>query len=253
MSSVPRVALFVTCLVNVFRPAVARASVNLLRAAGCAVDVPASQSCCGQPGYNAGAIDAARPIARDVIRLFEPYDHIVAPSGSCIGMLRTHYPRLFADEPDWHERALRLAAKAYEITSFLSDIRQYSPSPASVGQDITYHDSCAGLREVGIRHQPRTLLSNAGVQVREMEGTEVCCGFGGTFCARMPEISVAMADEKIAHALDCGAATLVGGDLGCLLHLGARIRERGVSLQCRHVVEVLDGQLDTPAIGAEAE
>jgi L-lactate dehydrogenase complex protein LldE len=247
----PRVALFVTCLANVFRPAVAEASVELLRAAGCEVHVPLDQSCCGQPGYNSGAIASARPVAQGLIRTFEAFDYVVAPSGSCAGMIVHHYPRLFADDPHWHPRALALAGRTFEISTFLAEVVQFTPPPAASTPAVTYHDSCAGLRELGVRNQPRQLLSAAGVTVTEMQGTEVCCGFGGTFCAKLPEISAAMADEKLGNALATGSGLLLGGDLGCLLHLCGRAQATGKALAFRHVVEVLAGRLDTPAIGED--
>jgi len=248
----PRVALFVTCLANVFRPAVAEASVELLRAAGCDVHVPLAQSCCGQPGYNSGAIAAALPVARELIRTFEGFDYVVAPSGSCAGMIVCHYPQLLAGDPQWHARAEALAAKTFELTTFLADVMHYAPPPlAAPPVELSYHDSCAGLRELGIRTRPRSLLAAAGVAISEMRGTEVCCGFGGTFCAKLPEISAAMADEKLANARAAGATTLVGGDLGCLLHLCGRAQAKGEKMTFRHVAEVLAGRLDRPAIGED--
>lgn len=235
----PRVALFVSCLVNVFRPSVAEAAIQLLEQAGCEVEVPLEQSCCGQPGYNAGAIAATRPVARNLIRCFEGYDYVVAPTGSCTGMIKVHYPRLLADVPEWQERAQALAARTHELTHFLHGVMAYSPAPVTGVPPVTYHDSCAGLRELGIRAQPRALLAQTGIPVNEMAATEVCCGFGGAFCAKLPEISTAMADEKLAHAVTSGATTLTGGDLGCLLHLEGRAAVTGVSLAFRHVAEVL--------------
>lgn len=235
----PRVALFVSCLVNVFRPAVADAAIALLEAAGCEVHVPPGQSCCGQSGYNAGAIADTRPVAREMIRCFEGFDAVVAPTGSCAGMIVHHYPRLFAEEPEWLARATALAAKTRELTQYLHE-RGWQPGVARSGDSAAcYHDSCAGLRELGIRAEPRALLARAGIGVREMRQTEVCCGFGGTFCAKLPEISVAMADEKLAAAVESGATTLTGGDLGCLLHLAGRARATGVPLRFRHVAELL--------------
>jgi len=252
-SPAPRVALFVTCLVNVFRPAIAEASVELLRAAGCEVQVPLKQSCCGQPGYNAGAIDAARPIARQMIETFEGFDYVVAPSGSCAGMISHHYPRLFEQDAAWHARALALAARTHEITQFLVDVMGFVPQRAegAAARSPCYHDSCAGLRELGVRGQPRQLLAAAGVTVREMQGTEVCCGFGGSFCVKLPDISLAMADEKLGHAQAAAADMLVGGDLGCLLHLCGRAQASGSELEFRHVVELLADRLDRSALGRE--
>lgn len=248
----PRVALFVTCLADLLRPSVAFSSLALLQRAGFAVEVPRAQSCCGQPAYNSGDARAAVPIARSVIATFEAFDHIVAPSGSCAGMLRHHYPRLL--EGEWQERARAMADKVWELTSFLEHSGRLPPldeRPTPPG--VTYHDGCAGLRELGVREQPRTLLrSVCGIEITEMERTEVCCGFGGTFCTKMPDISTRMADDKLDAAAATGAALLTGGDLGCLLNLAGRARRRGLPLQVRHVAELLAGELDGPAI-AEAD
>lgn len=247
----PRVGLFVSCLVNVFRPAIAEAAITLLEAAGCEVDVPLDQSCCGQSGYNAGAIADTRPVARELIRSFEGYDAVVAPTGSCAGMIAHHYPTLFADEPDWLARAVALAAKTHELTHFLHERGWQPEGSRSTSQAVCYHDSCAGLRELGIRAQPRALLAMTGTQLSEMAGTEVCCGFGGTFCAKLPEISVAMADEKLAAGVASGAGMLTGGDLGCLLHLAGRARATGVPLRFRHVAELLCPDAAVESIGGE--
>ncbi len=251
--SAPRVSLFVTCLADLLRPSVAFASLRLLERAGCIVHVPQAQTCCGQPAYNSGEYEAAVEVAKHTIEIFQDAEYVVVPSGSCAGMLCEHYPALL--EGQWRERARELAAKTWELTSFLSEMvrldrlpRATRPLPA-----ITYHDSCAGLREMNVREQPRELLQRLrGVQVAEMEQTEVCCGFGGTFCAKMPAISAKMADDKLRNACDSGATMLTGGDLGCLLHLAGRARRLGVDLEFRHVAELLDGDLDTPSIG-EAE
>lgn len=250
----PHVGLFVTCLANVIRPNVAQATVQLLEEASCRVEVPLAQSCCGQIGYNAGDIASAVPIAKQLIETFEPYDYIVAPSGSCAGMIAHHYRNLFEDQPDWRQRAQTLAAKTFEITSFLVDVLQVElQQQVNLGDRVlSYHDSCAGLREMGIKQQPRRLIRDrCGAEIEEMQGTEVCCGFGGTFCAKLPEISLAMADEKLASAKAAGATTLVGGDLGCLMNLAGRAAQQGSKLEVRHVVELLTGKLDEPALGAE--
>ena len=239
-------ALFVTCLADSFRPAVATAAIDLLEAAGCAVDVPARQSCCGQPGYNSGDYSGAAAVARDVVASFEPFDFVVVPSGSCAGMLRVHYPRRL--EGAWRERAATLATRVYEMTQFLDDVLAFRPAQAAPAS-WAYHDSCAGLRELGVRDQPRRLLDRAGQQGVEIGQRDVCCGFGGTFCARMPDISAKMADDKLEAALRSGADTLIGGDLGCLLALAGRARRRQLPLHFRHVAEVLAGDTGTPGIG----
>jgi len=217
------------------------------------VDVPLEQTCCGQPGYNSGELEASIPVAMRTIELFEHAEYVVVPSGSCAGMICHHYPQLL--EGEWRRRAQELAAKTWELTSFLAEVVKLETAPTAGAPlpPLTYHDSCAGLREMGIKAQPRALLRQLrGAEVLEMQQTEVCCGFGGTFCAKMPAISAKMADDKLADAQASGAALLTGGDLGCLLHLAGRARREGRDIEIRHVVELLDGDLQLPAIG-EAE
>jgi L-lactate dehydrogenase complex protein LldE len=244
-----QVALFATCLADLFRPSVVFASIRLLEDAGCEVHVPAAQTCCGQPGYNTGDYESTAPLARQVIAMLEPWQYVVLPSGSCAGMITQHYPRLL--EGEWHQRALDLAAKTYELTSFLHDVAGVRREGGSKSKtSVTYHDSCAGLRELGIRRQPRQLLQAlSGITVTEMDQTDVCCGFGGTFCAKMPELSAKMASDKLANAERTGAQILAGGDLGCLLSLAGRARREGRDIEFRHVAELLAGDLATPAIG----
>lgn len=252
-SPAAKVGLFVTCLADLFRPSVAFASIKLLEAAGCAVEVPRQQTCCGQPGYNSGAYADTLPLARQVIKAFADYDYLVAPSGSCVGMIRHHYPRLFKDSPQWQARAQDLASRSWEITSFLVDVLDYKPATVNSAlkdRTVTYHDSCAGLRELGIRQQPRQLLRDAcSATIVELQQPDVCCGFGGTFCAKMPHISAHMVDDKLDDALGTSAGMLLGGDLGCLLNISGRAARAGKSLEVRHVTEVLADQLDQPAIG----
>lgn len=243
------VALMVTCLADLMRPSVGFAAIRLLERAGCRVSVPEQQTCCGQPAYNSGEIDAAVPVARAVIETFEPFDYVVVPSGSCAGMLSHHYPALF--EGEWHDRALALAAKTWELTRFLTEVARLPvPKRPPLESAVTYHDSCAGLRELGVQQQPRQLLQEqCGAHVNELSQNKVCCGFGGTFCARMPDISGKMADDKLDDAVATGAAIVAGGDLGCLLHLAGRARRRGVDLEFRHVAELLVGEPRGPGIG----
>jgi len=247
-----KVGLFVTCLADLFRPSVAFSTIALLEDAGCEVEVPNAQTCCGQPGYNSGAIDETRPVARKVIETFAEYPYVVAPSGSCTGMIKQHYPRLFDQHPQWQARAEELAGRTWEITSFLAEVLDYQPAPGNSFDDnrtVTYHDSCAGLRELGIKQQPRSLLARSGVSITEMQDTEVCCGFGGTFCTKMPELSEKMVSDKLENARTSGADLLLGGDLGCLMNISGRAKRMGDTIEVRHITEVLAGQLDTPAIG----
>lgn len=245
----PRVGLFATCLMNVFRPSVGFAAVKLLEDAGCTVEVPASQTCCGQPGYNSGDYDAARDLARQTIAAFEGYDYVVGPSGSCMATIRHDYPVLFADDPKWLHRAEALAAKSYELLSFLHDVLGATPRAQYQGT-ATYHDSCSGLRSLGIKGQPRALLGGVeGLRVKEMEDAEVCCGFGGTFCVKYPEISEKIVEDKVRNILASGADTLLGGDLGCLMNIAGRLSRIHAPVKCYHTAEVLAGMAGTPVAG----
>ncbi|MGH6980252.1 MAG: (Fe-S)-binding protein [Stellaceae bacterium] len=250
-----RVGLFVTCLVDLFRPSVGFAAVKLLEDAGCRVEVPAAQTCCGQPAYNSGDKSDTKAIARQVMSAFAGFDYIVAPSGSCAGMLRAHYPELFADEPDFLPEVEQFAERVHELISFLTDVLKVERVAARYDGVATYHDSCSGLRELGVRAQPRKLLrSVAGLSLKELPGAEVCCGFGGTFCVKYPDISEKMASDKIADAAATGADTLLAGDLGCLLNMAGKASRQGRSLRVRHVAEVLaDMTGDVPPIGVAAE
>ena len=246
----PRVALFVTCLVDLFRPSVGFAAVRLLEHAGCRVEVPKRQTCCGQPAFNSGDRRAAEALARDLIPALEPYDYVVAPSGSCAGMLRLHLPELFDDEPAMRERAATLAGRCHELVSFLVDVMGVRQVAAQFPAVATYHDSCSGLRELGVKAQPRRLLAGVeGLSLVEMAESEVCCGFGGTFCVKYPEISTRMVSNKAEHVEATGAELLLAGDLGCLLNMAGRLKRLGSGVQARHVAEVLAGDMGTPAIG----
>jgi len=250
----PRVGLFVTCLVDLFRPSVGFAAVKLLEAAGCTVVVPRAQTCCGQPAYNSGDRADTRAIARGVIDAFEGFDYVVAPSGSCAGMIREHYPALFEDEPETAHRAHGLARRTYELVSFLRDVRGMDKVAARYDGTVTYHDSCSGLRELRVKQQPRELLASVdGLQLVELPGAETCCGFGGTFCVKYPDISNRMVDEKAKDIEATGAATLLAGDMGCLLNMAGKLKRRDAKVRVRHVAEVLAGMTDTPAIGDGTE
>ena len=244
------VGLFVTCLVDLFRPAVGFAALKLLQEAGCIVEVPDTQTCCGQPAYNSGDQTDARALARSVVAAFEKYDYVVVPSGSCGGMIKTHYPALLAGDPQFAERAKTLAAKTFELVSFLADVLGVASVSASHAGSVTYHDSCSGLRELGIREQPRRLLKTvAGLELRELPDADVCCGFGGTFCVKYPDISNAIVGKKTAQIAATGAETLLAGDLGCLLNIAGKLKREGRATKTRHVAEVLAGMTDAPAIG----
>jgi L-lactate dehydrogenase complex protein LldE len=251
MASRPRVALFVTCLVDLYRPSIGFAAIGLLEQAGCIVDVPRAQTCCGQPAYNSGDRATARELARGILDAFGGYDYVVVPSGSCGGMMKHHIPLLFDDDPNLRVRADALATKTFELISFLTDVMGFTrPLARYTGGSVTYHDSCSGLRELGVKAQPRRLLSSVGAEVVEMSEPEVCCGFGGTFCVKYPEISVRMASDKTRDIVQTGAETVLAGDLGCLLNIAGRLQREGHATNVRHVAEVLtDVWRDLPAIG----
>ena len=247
-----RVGLFVTCLVDLIRPSVGFATAKLLQDAGCIVEVP-PQSCCGQPAFNSGDRATAREIARQVIEAFAPYDYVVAPSGSCAGMLKVHYPELFRGDPNWQPGADALAEKTYELVSFLVDVCGVDRVAARLESTATYHDSCSGLRELGVRDQPRRLLATVeGLRLAEMRDADVCCGFGGTFCVKYPEISNAIVSKKAAAIAAAGADLLLAGDLGCLMNMAGKLQRDGADIEVRHVADVLAGMTREPAIGVPA-
>jgi L-lactate dehydrogenase complex protein LldE len=250
-SAKPRVGLFATCLVDLFRPNVGFAAVELLQRAGCEVDVPALQTCCGQPAYNSGAELEAERIAKQVIEQFEPYDYVVGPSGSCLGMLKQHYAHLFSADARWEARASALASRCHELVSFLTDVMGVRDVDAAFVGKVTYHDSCASLRECGVQAQPRALLQTvARLEFEEMQDTEVCCGFGGTFCVKYPDISTRLVNDKIANIEATGADTLLAGDMGCLMNIAGRLKRLGSDIKVYHVAEVLAGRThEAPPIG----
>jgi L-lactate dehydrogenase complex protein LldE len=248
----PRVGLFVTCLVDLYRPTVGFAALKLLAQAGCDVEVPRTQTCCGQPAYNSGDRATARDIAMGILEAFGGFDYVVVPSGSCGGMLREHLPHLFEDDPNLRERAAALGARTYELLSFLADVRGMTAVEAAYAGTATYHDSCSGLRELGVKAQPRALLGSvAGLTLAEMAEPELCCGFGGTFCVKYPAISTRMVGDKTRDIAATGADTLLAGDLGCLLNMAGKLQREGSAVRVRHVAEVLAGVTDqVPPIGA---
>ncbi len=236
----PRVALFVTCLVDLHRPTVGFAAIHLLRQAGCTVEVPTAQTCCGQPAYNSGDHATARDIARGIIDAFEGYDYVVVPSGSCGGMIRRHLPGLFDNDPNTRARAQALGDRTFELVSFLVDVMGMDHVTASYSGTVTYHDPCSSLREMGVKAQPRALLGTVvGLTLTEMKEPETCCGFGGLFSVKYPDISVRMASDKCRDITATGADTLLANDLGCLLNIAGRLEREGSPIGVRHVAEVL--------------
>ncbi len=249
-----KVGLFITCLVDVMRPEIAESTVKLLEAAGCTVEVPMAQTCCGQPGFNSGDTGTARELARKFLAEFERFDHVVVPSGSCGGMLRHHYPALFADDPDLRIRIDALASRTWELTTFLHEVAKLRSLPGRFEGEITYHDSCAGLRELGVQSQPRALLAlNPAIRLTEMRDARACCGFGGTFAVKYGDISTAIVDEKIDRIHASGAPCVVLGDLGCMLNIEGRLRRTGdTTTRVLHVAQVLAGDVPPPPAAAVA-
>jgi L-lactate dehydrogenase complex protein LldE len=247
-----RVGLFVTCLVDLFRPSVGFAAVKLLEDAGCVVEAPAAQTCCGQPAYNSGDRADAQALARQAIETFAPYPHVVVPSGSCAGMISRHYPALLKDDPAYGPKAEALAARTHELVAFLARVLKLDrvPQPARFAGRVTYHDSCSAYRELGLDAEPRSLLRSVeGVDYVELPDRESCCGFGGTFCVKYPEISTRMVEAKCMAIAATGAQTVASGDLGCLMNIAGRLKREGKPVQARHIAEILAGAGDVPAIG----
>lgn len=248
----PKVGLFITCLVNSMRPSVGFASFKLIQEMGCDVEVPLSQTCCGQPGYNNGLPDSSRDLAKQLIQQFEAFDYVVCPSGSCAGMLKNHYPKLLSEDKSWFSRASNLAAKTYELTQFLLNSpiaksqTQHSSrvfSQSGVEKKTVHHHSCSCLRELGIKDTPETLLRNSigNENLINLSNPESCCGFGGTFAVKFSDISKHLGREKLVDAKNAGAQCITSSDLGCLLHL-ARVNDEKDHLELRHISEILCGQ-----------
>lgn len=238
-----RVALYVTCLVDLMRPSVGFAALRLLETAGCEVLVPAGQTCCGQPAWSAGERAVAADLAKKAIGELEGYDAVVIPSGSCADQIRTVYPQLLAGDAAWLARARALAERAYELTTFLVDVLQVPAVPAEFDGSVTYHDSCKGLRSLGIKRQPRALLVKVpGLTLKEMSECEACCGFGGAFSVTFGDVSTNIVDRKCDAIAAAGADAVVGGDLGCLMNIEGRLRRRGdETTRVLHIAEVLAG------------
>jgi len=235
-----RVALFATCLADQLFPEVAVAAVKLLRHLGVEVVFPAAQTCCGQPAYNAGYQLEAREIAEHHLAVFRDCEYVVLPSGSCGAMVRSHYPELFAEAPRLFAEARDLAGRTFELTTFVSEVLGRVDIGADLsGLRVTYHDSCHALRFMGVDEAPRALLRSAGAELVEAEGHDVCCGFGGLFSVKMPEISAAMARSKLGGITATGVGVLTSTDAGCLMQLAGTLRRQGAAVKVRHVAELL--------------
>ncbi len=250
----PRVGLFVTCLVDLLRPVVGFAAVKLLEEAGCVVEVPAAQTCCGQPAYNSGDRSDSLAIARQVIETFEHFDYVVVPSGSCGGMLKKHFPALFADDAEMRQRAARFGAKTFELVAFLRDVMKIDVVNARYEGAVTYHDSCSSLREHGVKRQPREMLDAVeGLELREARDSEICCGFGGLFSVKYSSISNVMVGNKVDRLTETGAPLVLAGDLGCLMNIAGKAAREGRDIKARHIAEVLADMTDEPPIAGARE
>ncbi|MCE5240329.1 (Fe-S)-binding protein [bacterium] len=234
-----RIALFVPCFVDQFAPQVALAAARILQHLGHEVIVPPGQTCCGQPTFNTGYWPETRQVARHFLRVFADHGTIVAPSGGCVGMVAKNYPWLFEGQPE-EARAVEMAGRVHEFTSFLVDNLGVTDLGAKLQTAVTLHDSCHPLRELGIREQPRALLRAVeGLTLAEMPQSDTCCGFGGAFSVKYPEISTAMADEKLANALSTQAEIITGVESSCLLHLQGRIDRQRHPIKTMHLAELL--------------
>ncbi|MDZ7703515.1 MAG: (Fe-S)-binding protein [Trueperaceae bacterium] len=235
-----RVALFATCLGDQLFPHVAVSSVKLLRHLGVDVDFPERQTCCGQPAYNAGYHQETRDIAKHHLDVFDGYDYVVLPSGSCGAMVRTHYPELFEQQPENYRRARDLGERTFELTTFVTEVLGRDDIGADLGgMNVTYHDSCHAMRFMQVKDAPRRLLKAAGADIAEAQGHDVCCGFGGLFSVKMPDISSAMAKAKIEGVVATEAPVLTSTDAGCLMQLQGTFHREKVDVKIEHVVDLL--------------
>lgn len=236
----PRVALFITCLGDQFFPEVGECTVRVLRRLGVEVTFNPAQTCCGQPAFNTGYRQEAREVAARVLDLFDDAEYIVAPSGSCATMVRVFYPELFAGDPERLEKVERIRKRLFEFSEFLVKVLKVEDVGASFRGRVTYHDSCHLLRELGIGDEPRKLIRAVrGVEFVEMSDNRLCCGFGGTFSVKFPEVSVAMGEDKLRAAADARAEVLVANDSGCLMHLAGLIHRQGLPIKTMHLAELL--------------
>lgn len=234
------VTLFIQCLIDGLYPEVGEAMVRLFGKLDISVIYPSDQTCCGQPAFNSGYRKQAKIAARRFVNVFEAAQVIVCPSGSCVNMVRNHYPQLFRDDPLWLPRVQQIGAKTFELTEYLVDRLGITDLKTRFKGRITYHDSCHLLRGLGVREQPRKLLHNmSNVEFVEMHNSDYCCGFGGAFAFKYPEISTAMLDDKIENIKNSGAEVVVGCDMGCLMNIQGRLSRQGLGIRVMHIVQLL--------------
>lgn len=236
-----KVSFFVTCLVDQLWTSIGVSSVEVLRRVGCKVEFDQRQTCCAQPAFNTGYRDEARRVAKRFISIFEESDGeaIVSPSGSCTAMVR-HYPELFAEDPDWLKRAQAVAARTHELSSFLVNVLKIEDVGASWNGKLTWHDACHGLRDLNLKKEPRTLIRNVrGAEFVELEHADACCGFGGTFAVKYPEISLAILDQKLEAIERANVQAVVSSDASCLMQIGGRLSRKGSKVRVMHLAELL--------------
>lgn len=235
-----KVSLFITCVVDSVFPDVGVAMTRILQKHGCTVVFPEEQTCCGQPSFNSGYTDASREVGKTLLRAFKDADYVVSPSGSCVGMIRHYYPELFAEQPEWHEKALDLANKTYEFSQFLVNTLKVTDLGARFPYKVTFHPSCHGSRLLGVKEEPLQLLQQVkDIHLVELPYATDCCGFGGTFSVKMGDISAAMVDEKSQHVRETNTQVLVGTDMGCLMNIGGRLNRTGANIRVMHLAELL--------------
>ncbi len=236
------ISLFIPCLVDAIYPEVGEAVVRVFERLGLPVTYPLDQTCCGQPAFNAGHRRRAGAAARRFVAIFEDAEAIVCPSGSCVAMVRRHYPELLQEDDAWRRRALGVAGKTWEFSEYLVDVLGTDDVGAGYPGTVTYHDSCHLLRGLGVREQPRRLIRGVrGTRLVEMRDSDRCCGFGGAFSVAYPEISTALVDEKVADILATGADAVVGGDMGCLMNIAGRLSRLGSPVRVMHIAQLLGG------------
>jgi L-lactate dehydrogenase complex protein LldE len=235
-----KVSLFITCISDIMFPNVGKNTVEILERLGCEVDFPTLQTCCGQPAYNSGYLEEAKGSMKQMIRAFKDAEYVVGPSGSCVGMIR-EYPHVFKGDSEWEKPAQELAAKTFELTQFIVDVLGVKDVGSTFKGKVTYHPSCHMTRILGVKDAPKILLQNVkGIEFVELPSGEDCCGFGGTFSVKKPEISAEMVKEKSRHVTETGAEYLVGGDMGCLMNIGGRMQREGKNVKVIHISEILN-------------
>ncbi|WP_033829604.1 (Fe-S)-binding protein [Bacillus andreraoultii] len=235
-----KVSLFITCVSDIMFPNVGKNTVEILERLGCEVDFPAAQTCCGQPAFNSGYLEEAKASMKQMIRAFKDSEYVVGPSGSCVGMIR-EYPHVFKGDPEWEKPAQELATKTFELTQFIVDVLGVTDVGSTFKGRVTYHPSCHMTRILGVKDAPKLLLQNVkGIEFIELPSGEDCCGFGGTFSVKKPEISAEMVKEKSRHVSETEADYLCGGDMACLMNIGGRMQREGKNVQVIHISEILN-------------